>query len=733
MGEWGSLVAIVAASLIIGWLIVIQFTRDARLSLPTAFASLTLGVIGAGWLALVLAEFGRYSTVTWLITIAGFAVLLVMLTVWRQRSGRWAAAPDAASGRGEPLFPALPGWVELLFLGGWLVVAGWLFLRPHEYVAGASDAGVYVNLSASIDREGSFLIDDDGLAGLPVSLYPSLLRPLPNDPVAPSYLLPGFYVIGEPAGEITPQFYPLHPLWQAVGFGLAQPLAAWGDAPASDTAAGVGAALRMSGLWALLGSLAVYLTVRQYAGWETAALALVALSLTALQVWFARYPTTEMLTQYLLWAGLFGLSLWLAGDGPAPLWALLSGAALGQVFLVRIDILVIVPVLGLLVLWVIFGGRRAVADRASVAWFVAPLFLLAAHSLLHGYWQSRPYFVVHTGLGVQLLQANWLIPLVVVAAAVAGVWLVRRWGGRLSDMGQPYYRVALGALVAVTLTFALYGWFVRPVVGQTMTRPDAFSEVAIPLLDHLNWPRLGWYLSPVGLALGVAGTCLLIWRLNRRMALVLAVGALFAVVYLWRLQANPHQIYAMRRFVPAVVPFLTVAASIFIGWLARKPAWWVRGTAVVLAVAWLGGLAWSARGFVSQIDYADLTAELQQFDATLDPRAVLLFDDPAPIGQGDFFGTPLKFLFGHEVYTVRDKSMLDEAALVDMLELWHNMGRSVYWIGDPAWLAEQGLAHDTRTHTLTSQHLESTYDHKPVAIVPDVWQLTVSRVMPPDG
>ncbi len=733
MGEWGGMVVIAGTSLVLGWLAVIQFTRDARLSLPSAFASLTLGVIGAGWLALLLAEFGRYSPAAWLIAVLVAVGLLVALTVWRQRSGRWAAAPNAATGRGDPLFPSLPRWVEPLVLAAWLLVAGWLFLRPHEYVAGASDAGVYVNLAASIDQVGGFLISDSGLADLPEALSPSLLRPLPDNPVASSYLLPGFYVIGEPAGEITPQFYPLHPLWQAVAFGLAQPPGQWGSAPASDVASGVAAVLRMSGVWALLGSLAVYLTVRQYAGWETAALALVALSLTALQVWFARYPTTEMLTQYLLWAGLFGLSLWLAGDGPASLWALLAGAALGQVFLVRIDMLVIVPVLGLLALWLVFGGRRALADRASVAWFIAPLGLFVAHSLLHGYWQSRPYFVVHTGLGVQLLQTNWLIPAVAIAAVAVGVWIVRRWGGALFEAGQPYYRVALGALVAVALVFALYGWFVRPVVGQTMTRPDVFSEAAIPILDHLNWPRLGWYLSPVGLALGVAGTCLLIWRINRRMALVLAVGALFAVVYLWRLQANPHQVYAMRRFVPAVVPFLTVAAAIFIGWLARQQVGWVKVVAVALTVAWLGGLAWSARGFVSQVDYAGLTAELQAFDSTLDPESVLLFDDPAPIGQGDFFGTPLKFLFGHEPYTVRDKSTLDEAALVDTVELWHNMGRSVYWIGDPAWLVQQGLAHETRTHTLTSQHLESTYDHKPVAIVPDVWQLTVSRLTAPDG
>lgn len=92
-----------------------------------------------------------------------------------------------------------------------------------------------------------------------------------------------------------PQFYHLHPVWQAVAFGLG----------------GVHAALLLTGLWSLLGSLAVYLTVRQIAGWEAAALALAGLSLNAVQQWFARYPTTEPLTQFLLWTGLWSLGMWL--------------------------------------------------------------------------------------------------------------------------------------------------------------------------------------------------------------------------------------------------------------------------------------------------------------------------------------------------------------------------------------------------------------------------------------
>jgi hypothetical protein len=250
------------------------------------------------------------------------------------------------------------------------------------------------------------------------------------------------------------------------------------------------------------------------------------------------------------------------------------------------------------------------------------------------------------------------------------------------------------------------------------------------LLDHENWRRLGWYLSPLGVWLGVVGVCALIWRGDRRTAVTLAIGCLFAALYLWTLNANPHHVYAMRRFVPAVVPFFTVAAAMLIGWLARRPAWWARAAAGLLAVLWLGGLAWSARGFVTQVDHRGLAAQVETLNDAFAPGSVLLFYDGVPIGNGDFFGTPLQFIYGHDAFALRDPA-LPGAALVDAIEVWHNNGRAVYWIGNPAWPTEHGLAAETNTYTLASLRLESSYDHKPTLIEDDEWRLTVTRLAQP--
>ena len=722
MPAWSVVLLLPVAALVPGWLVVRQFGRG-RPSLPLAFAALSLGLAVLGWAALLLAEVGLFSmgrlALVWLLLVGA----LVALDLWRVKTDRRPPSADRhppSATRYLPLATNPLPRPELAFLAVWAVAAGWLFFRPHEYVLGAADAGVYVSLGASIAHEGRIVITDETLAALDPALLPALLRPLPDDPVAAYYLLPGFYVIGAPPGEITPQFYPLHPVWLAVAYGLA-------EATAAPTAEAIRAALLLNGLWAALGALAVYFTVRQFAGWPAAALALVALSLTALQVWFARYPTTEMLTQFVLWSGLCGLGHWLGGDGPGKLWALLAGVSLGLVFLVRVDMLVLLPLLALLVFWLLAGGRRAAA-AGTLGWFLVPLALLVAHSFAHAWFQSRPYFVVHSGLGLRLLQVNWAIPVVAVLAAVAFLWLLRRSEARFLAGYARYRRMALGALIGVTLIVAVYGWFVRPAIGAPVARQDFFSGGSVPLTDHENWRRLGWYLSPVGVWLGVAGTCLLIWRANRRMVMVLAVGALFAMLYLWSLQANPHQVYAMRRFVPAAVPFLTVAAAALLGWLVglRRP-WPV--VAVALAVVWLGGLAWSARGFVSQVDHRGLTAQLDALDGAFAPDSVLLFHDAVPIGAGDFFGTPLQFIYGHNAFALRDPDP-PGADLVRAVEIWHNSGRAVYWIGDPAWLDAHGYEYETNVVTLTSRRLEESYEHKPAAILDDEWVLRIARIAP---
>jgi hypothetical protein len=701
---------IVLLALVPGFLITRRFLQPGTLwDLPLLFAAITLGMVWLGWSALVLAELGRFGRGSFL---AVWGLLIGGLLI-REFMARRASPASSTMKVGKSNHSGETRWAtrEWLFLAVWLVAAMWLFFRPHEYILGGADAGVYISLGAEIAENGSFRIIDPSLAALAPAFRDAVLRPLPNTPGASSYLLPGFYVTDDVQGAITPQFYPLHPIFQSIAFALA-----------GDVVTGVRAELILTGLWMLLGTLAVYLHVRDIGGPVMSVLVLVALSLTGLHVWFARYPTSEAAALFLLWAGLWAGSRWIAGQSPPRLWAFTAGVAFGAFFLLRIDSIVLLPVFAVLLVW-----RWAQGWQIADTWFAVPLVLLLAHSLLHGHFLSAPYFYETLGYAVFLLNRLWPLLIAAAFAAVVFLWWLRGRTGRWKDISS-LRRPLLGLLIGIVLAFALYGWFFRPALGATFMRPDVFSGGEIPVTNHENWPRLGWYLTPLGIWLAVFGSCLLLWRVNHRTALVLAIGFLFTGLYLWNISANPHHVYVMRRYVPAVVPFLTLSAAYLLSRGISPPIenkWLPPGkltqTAIplvsaVITLVWLAGLLWSARGFVSQVDHAGLTSQLDDLAGRLPAGAVLLFNDQSPVSQGDTAGTPLKFLYGHDVFTLR-RADVDPALIAEAVTMWQNSNRQVVWIGDPSRLDALGYDYYTETITLETRRLESNYVRKPQRLV----------------
>ena len=712
-----TIIFLVAACFILGRLIIIPFTqRTGQFSgdwLSLLFASLALGVAVTGWLALLLAELGWFS----IGLLSGLWLLLVLVLGVVAIRGRKEGSPSASIRVPEKPPSSrfnIPSWLQYPLLVVWLLAASWLFFRPHEYVTGAADAGVYVNLAANISNSGAILIDDPTLAELDPALYPAVLRPLPDreyaSRVAPYYLLPGFYVPGSPAGQIIPQFYPLHAVWQAIAFSLG----------------GVRAALLMTGLWGLLGGMAIYLVGRRIAGWEAAFLALTGLTINALQVWFARYPTTEPLTQFLLWSAVWSMMIWLQDEEPAPLWGFLAGLTLGELFLVRIDTYFLLALPFVIWFYLRWSGRW----RREHWWFYIPLGLLTFHSLLHALWQSRPYFFSIFGYGVGLLRRNWTL---VAAAIIFGAAIILVLGVYRNQMDRlkRWRRPVVWAAVAAVILLAAYGWFIRPNLGL----PEGVSEYwyggeQIPAgLDRENLVRLGWYLTPFGIALATAGICLMLLEIDRQKAIILSVGLIFSLIYLWRIQANPHQIYTMRRYVPAVLPFAMIATGYLFGWLFQRKFAWLQAIGVVLALVWLFALAQAAQDFIRQVDHEGLITQLEAMDEQLAANSILIFNDQSILPDGDFIGTPLRFLFGHDVFSIRDQDALDVAALRATIRQWRNTGRQVYWIGDATPLERLDLKGGAPFEvTIRSQQLEGRYDRKPEELSTPVWELYITPI-----
>ncbi len=703
---------IAAAALLLGALALslwrVRFADDP---IELGFAALTLGLLTIGWLALLLAEIGAFSLPALAAGLALVAATMGGVRLFRQ--GKLAASDHV-----QATTRAWDKW-EMAALSVWLVAAAIVYFRPHEFVIGGADAGVYVNLGANIANTGSITIRDPLLGALESPLREALLRPMPPGEAAPYYLLPGFYVTNAPPDLITPQFFHLHPAWQAVGYALG----------------GLDAELLITPFWGLLGCLAVYMTVRSLWGWRWAFVALIALSATALQVWFARYPTAEALTQYLFWTGAWAISRWSEPREPASLWAGIAGVSLGQVFLTRIDtyVMLALPVLLALALTL----RRA--WRRNALWFFVPFLLLAAHSALHGWLITRPYFSLISSFGVRILLRGALpAAAALLTVAVLSVLLFRALSRRAPAASRldGFARIALRVTAALVVLLALFAYFARPELGSIRIANYWYGGGTVPTLDHENFVRMGWYLSPLGLSLGVAGIAMmLVTEANRRTAFLLAAGGFFSVVFLWRIGANPHQIYAMRRYVPQVLPFFVIASVFALRWLSLRRPPFGRVLAFALTAGWIISIVLLGWPFATQVDYVGLANQIHELDTALPRKAVVLFNDPAPVGVADFLGTPLRFLHGRPVFLLRQEEV-DGRALTDAVAKWRQEGFEVVLLETSAahpWPLPPTTLGPPQEFVLRFQNLENTYDARPEQIVSAEWRVAIRPINPTEG
>jgi hypothetical protein len=87
---------------------------------------------------------------------------------------------------------------------------------------------------------------------------------------------------------------------------------------------------------------------------------------------------------------------------------------------------------------------------------------------------------------------------------------------------------------------------------------------------------LSWYLGPVTIGLAILGAAIVASRLIRRpdapTVLVTAIAGIGTGLYLWKPSIVPDQIWAMRRFVPAALPFLVLLAALAVGVIGEQLA-----------------------------------------------------------------------------------------------------------------------------------------------------------------
>ncbi|MCY4662029.1 MAG: hypothetical protein OXF93_19820 [Acidobacteria bacterium] len=653
------------------------------------YLRLALRVSLVAWLALVLAELGWFRV--WLIlpiiALAAFGVLRDAVATGR-----------AAARRGRFTLQSALGFGLLLLL------SGVLFLPPFEAVVSGGDATVYVGFGRQIAETGRLEFEDELVRQLPddvrVELFDNRIR---GDATGEYARFPGGFQIpdiGDPS--VTAGFSPLFPVLTALFYDLSS----------------IHGALYVAPVFGMLSVGALLLVAAHFAGWRYGWLA-VALTLAAMpQVWFARLPVPEMVAQWLVLSGL--LAWVVALRDRTPRWAFASGWFFGLGCFAKVDLIVL---LGVSLVAYVAWRLLAKPERGDLGIRYFPYLLVAfGLLLLHNFTHYlvfashyRPYveFLIEASFQRTLLEASGAIQIVIAVLAVLAVLgavmvLLRR-------SARDRERAGGLALVALVVAYA---------VNYGVMRSVRLDDTAAWLSWYLSWPLL------------VAGAAALLWLAAGRASrdpgatLVVALLAVVGLHYLWNpLEPSVH-IWAMRRFVPVVLPLLMLTVAMGVAACLDRVAPMLRGWAAAAAGLLLVALvARPTLALAGEPLWRGTVAQLDEFASRFPPRAVVV---ASPALAGTHLSTSLAYL--HDIDTVLVQHPSPAAPLLEQaIAGWLASGRPVFLAfaaGDPLRFPAPSLTlSEPRPASIEFPMLEITRDRAPEAVYRPrigllVWRMT---------
>jgi len=614
--------------------------RPRRAALPfeeRLFWAVVISAACSSVAALGLAAAGRFSLDRLLICDAAVALLAL------------------AAGRRRLVFASTasrPGWSLIVPLA--LVVGGIAgFFPSSEYVIGGKDPGVYVNEGIAIAQRGSLLIHDPAIAGIPPAARDLFIPVYPGQAYY-SVRFMGFFVLDPGAGTVVGQFPHLYPVWIAIGYGLG----------------GLAGALGVIGWWSVLGLLAVYFAGARLVGRPAAAAAASLLAVSLLQIWYSRYPNSEMLQQPLVFAALLAFArAHLDGDR---FFGWIAGLLLALMLFLRVDAALAVVAVAIASWLLLARGRTphwlfliSLGLGLSAAWIYLTRVMMP--------YTARPLAYVSN------LRPAALLLLGLAGACLAALLLAAR-NRRVSQLVSVWIPRVLAAVIVAA---AVYAYFFRQAGGR-LAAPDAAA-----------FRTFAWYLPPEALAVAVLGMALVVWRrFWRDPALLLTITA-FSFFFFYKTQVTREHFWAARRFVAVIFPaalLMMAAVPFFSFWPdgaqgETRPA----RRMSVAGWAWRVGLPLVFVGFVgwrlvaaslpirNHVEYAGVIPKIEAL-ARLFTADDLMLIEPRYSSDVHVLALPLAYVYGRQVLVLATPRP-DKRVFREYLEEAARKYRHVYLLG----------------------------------------------------
>ncbi len=448
-------------------------------------------------------------------------------------------------GRGFSLGLFMTGWNKrsnLLLLVILAFASALYYSNPSEFIITSTDSGVYVVHGIHIAKQGSLTMYDPMLPHLEDNQIPLFyhLTPWHKEKVnSVARNIAGFFITDLETGAISPRYLYLYQSWIAIFYSI------------FGFKSGI---LLMTPTLALLALFTIFITIRRLMGDFSAFTATTLFGFNIIVVWFARYISTELAAQLLIWSGIYAFYQFVKHR--SPFHGVLCGLSLAMSMFARIDSYFMIAPLAVGFLAYALLGRF---ERLQL-YFLIPFVVTAGYSAMQMVTISYPYFLESFLLNDVPYGPLAALSVAYLASVVVGAIISRRTS--LIDKAYPRLRPYLVYFIAFCLVILfIYADFIRPYI-KDVHKPDIYGWDSKRSFREENLVRLGWYLGQPALLLGLFGLIAALrdkWR--SEYFLFFSLGIFYTLFFVYYQRCNPFHFWVMRRFHPVVIPFILACAG----------------------------------------------------------------------------------------------------------------------------------------------------------------------------
>ncbi|MFQ5791094.1 MAG: hypothetical protein ACE5JI_11545, partial [Acidobacteriota bacterium] len=234
-----------------------------------------------------------------------------------------------------------------------------------------------------------------------------------------------------------------------------------------------------------------------------------------------------------------------------------------------------------------------------------------------------------------------------------------------------------------------------------------------------------WYLYPVGLALAVAGAMILLARSERRWRLFLLVGVTFSLFFFYKVRVWHDHFFAMRRFIPVILPTLFAAIAVFLVNLREVGGRWGRWAPGVIGILLLGVYFLDSRPLRRHNEFRGSLRFVENLARHIGDGDVVIF----PRKEGlHLLELPLAELEGKKVlefYTLRP----DRKGLEKLMAKWRDRYDEIFFVTNYKISLSGLFTRHVEDFWLATEKYEFTYTHPPKRAEPFHLRFTLSKAV----